>query len=226
MLTIDERKKLHGPEYLKRFEQADVSGRLKRLVNLMKFDKGSALADFGCGSGMILPLVANSVGYYYGIDFSENFINCAKENQSKLGIINASFFCEDIASFCERHYETIDHALCLDLSEHVYDDEWTSILESIHRCLKPGGTLYLHTPNAIFFVEQMKARNLVLKQFAQHIAVRTTNHNLLLIQRAGFKDTRVTYIAHYNLLRFVHPLSVLPLIGSFFRARIFLEAKK
>jgi hypothetical protein len=46
----------------------------------------------------------------------------------------------------------------MDFSEHVYDDDWLKILSSIKNSIKSGGSLYLHTPNSLFFVEQMKEK--------------------------------------------------------------------
>jgi SAM-dependent methyltransferase len=225
MLTRDERKALHDAEYLRRFEKAEVAQRLERLIDRMDLRPDALLADLGCGNGAILPLIAHRVGQYYGVDFSEDFIEAAQRKQAELGITNARFWCGDIQAFCRNHQAAIDHALCLDLSEHVYDDEWANILKSIHDCLKPGGTLFLHTPNADFLVERMKARG-ILKQFPEHIAVRNARQNLALLREAGFSHSRAHSIAHYNSLRFIHPLSRLPGIGSLFRARLFIEAHK
>ena len=226
MLTRDERKALHSAEYLRRFEKTKVAQRLERLVDRMDLRPDALLADFGCGNGVILPLIAHRIGQYYGVDFSADFIGAAQQRQAELGITNARFWCGDIQAFCRSHQAAIDHALCLDLSEHIYDDEWKNILKSIHDCLKPGGTLYLHTPNADFLVERMKARDFILKQFPEHIAVRNARQNLALLREAGFSRLRAHPIAHYNSLRFMHPLSWLPKVGPLFQARLFIEAHK
>jgi len=63
----------------------------------------------------------------------------------------------------------------MDFSEHVYDEEWREILRGIRSALKPTGRLYLHTPNAEFILEIMKARNLILARQPEHVAVRTAD---------------------------------------------------
>ena len=58
------------------------------------------------------------------------------------------------------------------------------------------------------------------------VAVRTPEGNAAFFVNAGFVDVHVDLIAHYNVLRFLHWLSALPGIGSWFKARIFLTARK
>ena len=84
----------------------------------------------------------------------------------------------------------------------------------------------LHTPNAEFVVEIMKARNLLLRQFPEHIAVRNAEDNRRFLERAGFVDVSVHFLPHYNILSLVHPMSFIPLIGKYFQARIFIVATK
>ena len=112
----------------------------------------------------------------------------------------------------------------MDVSEHVPDDEWRDALRSIRRALKPGGVLYLHTPNADFFLEMMKERNFIFRQFPVHIAVRDTADNTALLVDAGFEIRRVDLLPHYNVLRYLHPLSALPIVGKYLAARIFIRA--
>ena len=112
----------------------------------------------------------------------------------------------------------------MDLSEHIYDVEWIQILEKIRKSIKPDGKLYLHTPNAEFFLERMKSRNFIVKQLPEHIAVRSPEHNASILREAGFKIRHIWLIPHYNILRIVHPLSYIPVLGKYFNARIFIEA--
>lgn len=107
---------------------------------------------------------------------------------------------------------------------YVYDESWLCNLKSIRKCLKPNGTLYLHTPNSEFFIEKMKERNFILRQFPEHIAVRNIVENTVLLEQAGFKVNSIRLLPHYNILRFLHPLSYIPFIGKWFNARLFIEA--
>ena len=223
MKTQYEMKNLHGQKYALNFDKTQNSFRLKRLckkITLTPYDK---VADFGCGSGMLMPFVAPFVYKYIGVDFSQPFIKIANEKKKLMGITNASFECTSIDEFCRHHKDFFNVAFAFDLSEHVYDESLIVIFKSIKNALVPKGRFYLHTPNARFIIEIMKKYNLILKQFPQHIAVRTLKENIFLLEKTGFSIKKILLIPHYNnILRLLHPLSFVPLVGDYFKARIFI----
>ena len=225
MKSSAELRELHGEEYVAAFE-GQSPRRLGRLMEHVELSPGDRVADFGCGNGMLLELVAGRVASYVGVDFSEPFIGAAEERKERLGLAEARFECAEIGEFCRRHPEAFDVAFAMDFSEHVYDEPWKAILESLRSSLVRGGRLYLHTPNADFFVERLKDRNLLLKQFPEHVAVRTAEHNAALVRSAGLEVTRTLLLPHYNVLRHLHLLSRLPGVGPLFEARILLEARR
>ena len=222
--SVDDRRKLHSGVYVEQSLMTEGSGRLERLIPLMSLPQGAIVADFGCGPGFTLDLIKSRIGHYYGVDFSEELVRVARERADAAGIRNATFVASSIAEFAMAHAAELDVALAMDVSEHVPDDEWRDALRSIRRALKPGGVLYLHTPNADFFLEMMKERNFIFRQFPVHIAVRDTADNTALLVDAGFEIRRVDLLPHYNVLRYLHPLSALPIVGKYLAARIFIRA--
>jgi cyclopropane fatty-acyl-phospholipid synthase-like methyltransferase len=221
----DELRALYNEQYIAAFEQANQSGRrLGRLLSRLTLTLQDDFVDFACASGLLLPLVAGRVRHYTGVDYSEDFIAAARSRQAHLGIANACFECTSLEAFAHDHRAQFQVGFAFDFSEHVPDAEWVDLLATMRATLAPGGLLYLHTPNAGFMVERLKARNFILKQFTDHVGVRTLSSNTALLTRAGFRIRRAEYLPHYNVLRFIHPLSVLPLVGPLFRARIFIEA--
>lgn len=225
ILSQEDRKKLHGTSYVEIYEKK-TPDRIKRILRHISIPDRGIVADFGCGNALLLPLINKSVDKYFGVDFSEDFIGIAKKRQTDLGISNAEFYCGSIQDFCKNHEDFFDAVFALDLSEHVYDNEWQEIVNGMHLSLKPGGKAYLHTPNRDFFIELMKAHNFILKQFPEHIAVRNGEQNAAFFKAAGFADVSVTYSPHYNILQYLHPLSHLPVVGRYFRGRILLTATK
>ena len=223
MKSSEELKQLHGDDYVEAYKKK-LPMRLERLLPFMRLDNSLRAADFACGNAMLMELIAPRVKSYTGVDFSEPFIRVANEKMAKLAIPNADFVCADISDFCAARAHTFDVAFAMDVSEHIYDADWLQVLRSIHSSLKPNGRLYLHTPNGEFFLERMKAKDFIVKQFPEHIAVRTPAHNAALLTEAGFKVAQMRLIPHYNVLRAVHPLSYLPWVGPLFKARIFIEA--
>lgn len=224
MLSRDERQKLHGQDYVEKYEHLPTHARLGRLLEYIDLNTQQCVIDLACGNGAMMEYVAPYVARYVGVDFSEPFIAVARHRAEEQRFTNVYFECVDIVEFCQRNPRQFDIGFAMDVSEHIYDDEWLDILKGVRFALKPGGRLYLHTPNAEFFLERMKARNLIMKQFVEHIALRTPQENIDLLQQAGFSHIDVRLIPHYNLLKHLHPLSHIPLIGKYLKARIFIEA--
>jgi 2-polyprenyl-6-hydroxyphenyl methylase / 3-demethylubiquinone-9 3-methyltransferase len=220
---VEERKRLHSGAYVQMYERKPIS-RIERLVPLMKLRGDESLADFACGNGMLLRLIHNRIAMYHGVDFSADFIESARRRAETHRITNCRFHCQDIAEFCSQHHGEFDVATAFDFSEHVDDVDFVRIFSAIRDSLKHGGRLLVHTPNLDFFMERLKDWG-VLRQFPEHIAVRTASANRALLRNCGFAEDQIRAegIAHYNVLRALHPLSRLPLLGGFLVARLVIE---
>jgi 2-polyprenyl-3-methyl-5-hydroxy-6-metoxy-1,4-benzoquinol methylase len=224
ILSQRELQQLHGQDYAARFEQTHGRRRLLQLIPLMKLDRNDDVADFGCGNGLLAAEVHQLVRTYTGVDFSEPFVELAVARATRLGATNVRFELSTIEDFCRRNPERFDAAFALDFSEHVYDDMWLKIAQSIRHTLKRGGTFYVHTPNANFILERIKTQRFMLRHSPEHVAVRSMADNVRLLESAGFKVSSKQYVSHYNVLRFLHALTPLPYVGRFFQARIFMAA--
>lgn len=220
-------KELHSGDYVQMYEAKPIS-RIANLVDFMELDGSTRLVDLACGNAMLLGEVHDKIAHYTGVDFSEDFISAAKNRAAMLGANNTAFYCEDIVDFCERNPETFDIATAFDFSEHILDEDFIRIFSAVRTSIKPGGRLYLHTPNLDFFMETMRDRGFLLHQRPEHIAVRSAKHNVALLQQAGFSPANIEarYIRHYNILRLLHPLRHLPWLGRYFEARIFIECAR
>ena len=225
MQNHNDLRALYGTDYVNKFIESQSTYRLINLLKHIQLKKTDKIVDFGCGSGMILPFINYKILKYVGVDFSEKFIEAANEAKRKYKIENADFFCSDIDKFSQNFAHSFDIGLAMDFAEHVYDQEWLSILTAMKYCISKNGRIFLHTPNASFFVEILKKHNIFLKQFSEHIAVRTVSEHRLLFDKAGFEIVKVVMLPHYNVLKYFHLFSFLPLIGKFFEARIFFELK-
>jgi len=136
----------------------------------------------------------------------------------------ARFHCEDIGDFCERNQASFDIATTFDFSEHIDDETFLKVYGAIRKSLAANGRLYLHTPNLDFIIERAKSSG-VLKQFPEHIGVRTGLEQKALLSQCGFGEITIKTIPHYNILKWVHPLSYLPVVGPLFSARLWIEAR-
>lgn len=205
---------VHSGDYVELFKTFGPE-RIDRLVSQMRVGPTDRVADYGCGLGGLLHALP-TFGSYDGVDFSPDFIREAE----RLSPDRGRFHCRDIVSFCADHPAEYDVAATLDFSEHIDDATFVSIYSAIRSSLKPSGRLYLHTPNRSFFMERLKERGIV-EQLRGHIAVRTADENESLLKQCGFNSVRIERIAHYNVLRHIHPLSR---ISDLFAARLWIEA--
>ncbi len=219
-LSID----LHSGEYVERYKAKPIS-RVRNLVPLMKLTRETRIADFACGNGMLLQAIGDNFQSYDGVDFSPEFVVAANEWAEETGRDRYAFHCCDIRDFCAEHQQTFDVATTLDFSEHIDDALAIEIYTAIRTSLRPGGRVYLHTPNLDFFMERARQIGFVAP-FPEHIAVRNGPDTAALLVEAGFAPEAISVqiVPHYNIWRRLHPLSGLPLIGRLFAARLWITA--
>ncbi len=224
-LDSDELRGLYGDSYAAKISKTPKI-RLVRLMPFFELRSTDVVGDFGCGDGMLMEMICNRVNRYYGVDFSQDLISAAVRRQTNGNYTNAQFECNDIRRFCERYTNTFDKAFTLDFSEHIYDEDFLVIYRSIYASLKPGGILYLHTPNADFLIEKLKHAG-IMKQFPEHVAVRNATAYVDLLSQVGFGGITVHYLPHYlRSLSLLHAFSDTPLIGKQLRARLLIECSR
>jgi len=221
----DEMLDLHNEDYVKLYLKKNIL-RVAQLLPMMDVQRTDVIGDFGCGTGMLLRVLADKIAEYHGIDFSEPFIREARRIAKERSLHNASFITADIVQYCKDNNEKFDKAFTLDFSEHIYDKDFLEIYQAIHSSLKPDGILYLHTPNGAYFLEAMRNKG-ILRQRQEHVAVRTAREYALLLETCGFKNISVQIIPHYVFpLRQVHALSFLPGMKKLLGARLFIRCGK
>ncbi|MEO6323218.1 MAG: hypothetical protein ABIT01_08915, partial [Thermoanaerobaculia bacterium] len=112
--------------------------------------------------------------------------------------------------------------------EHIDDPTLVLMLRECHRILKPGGALGIYTPDRAHYVERLKAHDLILKQFPQHIAVRFAREYRRFLAQAGFTLALDTYsVSPFPGVRWIErALAAVPLLGETFRYRILMRAVK
>lgn len=225
-LSEEERRNLHSGDYVSVLENLPIS-RLERLLPYLDLQPSYRAVDFACGAGNFAELIHNCVQSVDGIDFAPDFIDAARRRAAERGIRNVTYHCQDIVDFCSAHPSEYDVVTAIDFSEHIYDEDFIRIFGGAFSSLKPGGYLYIYTPNLTFFWEWMKDVGLA-KQFPQHIAVRDARQNLALLERCGFArdEIQVRYLPHFNVFRSIHWLSHLPWIGKYFQAKLLISCRK
>jgi len=117
------------------------------LDDIMNLDTGDMnCLDIGCSSGIVTAAVAHRFARIIGLDIDQHAL-------SKLGGSarqNAEFV-EGDAMLLPFQASSFDAILCLQVYEHVPDDE--VLAAEIYRVLKPGGVVLFSGPNLLFPIE-------------------------------------------------------------------------
>lgn len=223
--SAEELRRLYGKDYVERLVALE-NARLARLVPHFDLRSTHAVADLACGAGQLLDHIHDRVAIYVGVDFSSEFIEVAEERAREHGFDHARFVCQDLVAFCRAHPRAFDRIFTLDFSEHIYDPQFLEIYSAIRKSLKPEGILYLHTPNGAYFLEILKRRG-ILKQFPEHVAVRTGPENEQLLRQCGFQGNELRTLPHYMTpLRQLHFVSRIPGLGGVSAARLLVICRR
>jgi len=104
-------------------------------------EQGAQVADFGCGSGHVLTLLAQvyPASDFTGYDISPPDIKRAQAEASRMGLVNVRYHLADVSGLAvEGIY---DYALAFDSIHDLARPE--QALQVIARSLKPGGVLLM-----------------------------------------------------------------------------------
>ncbi len=184
--------------------------------------------ELGSARGDVTFFLARHVRDVVGLDASDDALELAEHARLANGIGNVSFAKGDVADLSQFADASFDAVAAIDLVEHVDDPTLAAMLAESRRVLRAGGRLGLYTPDRAHYVERLKAHDVVLKQFPQHIAVRRARAYRGFLSDAGFRLALDTWsVSPFPLVRLVEgALAPLPLVGETFRYRILMRAVK
>src|SRR5438477_10108388 len=200
------REDLYPDEYFDRLQRVTLFAAPERkwrerdrdILSLTMPSSEMTVLDLGSALGDVCFLLAPRVKEAIGVDASSRAIELAEKRRRERGLANVRFVAGDVADLSALPTASIDVAGAFDLLEHVDDDTVGRMLRSLPRVLKPFGMFVAYTPNREHYVERLKARNLVLKQFPEHIAVRRPREIRRLLESEGWRgrslmDVTVTF---------------------------------
>ncbi|MFH1062927.1 MAG: class I SAM-dependent methyltransferase [Candidatus Omnitrophota bacterium] len=124
-------------EYLDHVENFDLV-----YASYLPEKKDAKILDVGCGGGHFLYYLRHK-GYnnFMGIDISAQQVKFCQE-KIKAEIIN-----EDAFEFLGKHKQEFDLIAAHDILEHIKKERVIEFLKLTHAALKPGGQVFLRTPN-------------------------------------------------------------------------------
>ncbi|MCB2200265.1 class I SAM-dependent methyltransferase [bacterium] len=107
---------------------------------------GMKVAEFGLGEGYLIRRMFDSHMEVTGLDLSGYLIERLGELTKQEGR-SISFIQADIADTKGYTIEGQDAFFCLDILEHISEEEYAQALKNIHAALKPGGLFIGTVPN-------------------------------------------------------------------------------
>jgi 2-polyprenyl-3-methyl-5-hydroxy-6-metoxy-1,4-benzoquinol methylase len=113
------------------------------IADLLPPEKEDTVLDVGCGSGVITGFLAQQCRAASGIDGNENAIAFARK---QFGRQNTAF----IHGLVDEDFqleEKADKIYCLEVIEHLYEEQGTGMLRCFRNVLKKDGRVFLTTPN-------------------------------------------------------------------------------
>jgi 2-polyprenyl-3-methyl-5-hydroxy-6-metoxy-1,4-benzoquinol methylase len=111
---------------------------------------GEKLIDVGCGTGAFTIGAARRGYQAVGLSWDERNQKVAQERAKLCGVPGTQFPIHDVRNLDQRYEfaRKFNVAICCENIEHVLDDR--HLMESMARCLRPGGILLLTTPNFFY----------------------------------------------------------------------------
>ncbi len=201
--------------------------RNRDVLRLIEPKATDRILELGCARGDVTFLLAEKAGEVIGVDASEEALAMAETERKRRGLPNVRLLAADVADLRGVADSSVDAVAAIDLVEHIDDPTLLAMLREVRRVLVPGGRLGIYTPERAHYVERLKAHDLLIRQFPQHIAVRRAKEYERLLASAGLAIELSTWsVSPFPLVRLAErALAPLPLVGQMFRYRVLIRAR-
>jgi 2-polyprenyl-3-methyl-5-hydroxy-6-metoxy-1,4-benzoquinol methylase len=117
--------------------------KLRLLEAVVPLGPDKVVLDCGCGSGVVASFVAERCARVYGADANAQAIAFAS---SQFRRPNLEFHCALVEEM-DLPPDHFDLIICMEVIEHLYEPQVSSLLGTFHLLMKPGAHLFLTTPN-------------------------------------------------------------------------------
>lgn len=180
---------LYARFFLENLDEKRTSEQVSLIIGKTGLEKGSAVADLGCGLGRHMLEFARRGFEATGYDFNETYILKARETAEQANLENASFVCQDSRKFSET--AKFDLVTSLWTSFGYFDDATnTKILSQIARSLKPNGQVVIDIENREYII-----RHFIVDRYKD-------KEGFLILERNHFDPATSVNRCHRT---FVHP---------------------
>jgi len=200
-------------EGFEEFQQGSLSFIKRLQLDMLELSPGVRLLEVGFGRGEFLRECAKRGADVVAIDYSPDALEIAQQTMAEFPDADLRVADCKALPFDSRSFDRVYSG---DVIEHQHWEDGVQMLTEMHRVLRPGGFLFVHTsPNTVFTRAVLPLVKPLLRlidpdtvrSLEEHMQVNAPNHvheyNLLSLRkvarRAGLKGAEV-WIGH-DLLR-------------------------
>lgn len=119
---------------------------LKDLIKVINI-KQKIILDYGCGPGFLIEKLLNNSNdsLIYGLDSSSESLKIVKDKFTSNPNFGGAYDFDGLSTAIDA--ESIDLITCIEIIEHLNDDQIKAALTLIHKLLKHHGSLVITMPN-------------------------------------------------------------------------------
>ncbi len=192
---------MRNREYLETSFAVGRKSREKIVDQILKrrIRPDDTVLDYGCGPGFLSFAISPHVKRVYAADVSPGALACARILNPAP---NIEYILADKTGMAAIPDETIDAVISFAVIQHVSDEIYEHILNSVRQKLKRGGRLILHIQllDGIWKTEEewksdRSVRGRLKLRYGLHCFARSPDSHLEMVARAGFIDARIERIA-------------------------------
>jgi 2-polyprenyl-3-methyl-5-hydroxy-6-metoxy-1,4-benzoquinol methylase len=153
--SASERRRLYGQVYDQIYDmhltreplQLDFGARIELVKFLRKLTRaGDSVLEVGCGGGLLAIELARQGRQVLGVDVSARILEQARH---RAGCLPGLTFALTEGTDLPAAEDSFDLAYSVEVIEHLHADDVSVHLREVRRVLKPGGHLWLLTPNRL-----------------------------------------------------------------------------
>lgn len=138
-----------GHEEWVRSGGAEVAGVYQRCLEMAAFSRGEVVVDVGTGRGELLAMaVRHGAARAVGVEYALPAVELARTTLDRHGVHDRAEVIHADARRIPLEDGSADLVTMLDVVEHLAPVELEVALAEVHRLLRPGGRVFIHTmPN-------------------------------------------------------------------------------
>jgi 2-polyprenyl-3-methyl-5-hydroxy-6-metoxy-1,4-benzoquinol methylase len=179
----------YSRQYLKWHDASEEHARIvgdaeyRALKAFIGQNRNMKVLDFGCGMGFALTGL-KCAGYadLTGIDADKSQVGYARARGLSVDLVPV----EETMARLGREKGVYDFVFCLDVLEHIPEDQVVTVAAALRECLKPGGTFLCRVPNC----NSLVGTRLRYIDWTHVVSFSESSLDFVLFH-AGFADIRI-----------------------------------